>query len=145
MKEQRQIFVIFGWVIILFLGCAPRITFIPVMPEPTSTNIAAELPVYTPRHPPDRPFRVIGTLFVDEAINFWNVHRLTDSALIQKLTAAAQKHGAQAIWIGELQTDIKLLPGTTTLPDIKVTVHKHAVAYAITFEPIIPDTENGGN
>ncbi len=141
MKEQRQIFVIFGWVIILFLGCAPRITFIPVMPEPTSINIAAELPVYTSQHPPVRPFRVIGTLFVDEAIDFWNVHRLTDSALIQQLTAAAQKHGAQAIWIGELQTDIKLFPGVITFPDIKVTFNKHAVAYAIIFDTIIPHSE----
>ena len=127
-----------------WIGCAPRVLYLPLQPSsPSAKGLPNPLPVYSEKNPPPKPYRVIGTMFVDEPVDLFNVLLLKDSRIIRKLRKVARKHGAEAIYIGELKPNLVIIPSDQAPYYAKLKITKNAVAYAIVFEESPADSSKG--
>lgn len=132
---KRILFFLLSGMIWIF-ACAPRVVYMPVnnVQLPPRSN-DTPIPVFTDSNPPPKPYRVIGMLIIDEEVDIFNFTQLTESKIIKKLKQEARKHGADALYIGELKSDVDIVPRDIASASADVRLTRKAGAYAIAWLP----------
>jgi len=133
---MKRILIILLSGMIWIFACAPRVVYMPVnKAQLPPRSDETPIPVFTDSNPPQKPYQVIGFLFIDEEVDIFNFTQLTESKMIKRLKQEARKHGADALYIGELKSDVDIIPRDIASASADVRLTRKAGAYAIVWLP----------
>ena len=117
--------------LVVALGCGPKVHFMKVGVEDYPPKPADEVVVFLDEKP-DRDYKVIGMVFVEVEAGLLQTGKLSNPKTINSLKKAAGKRGADAIFDFQFSTEPQIYPESNT--SFNVQMLKRAEAKAIVFK-----------
>ena len=121
---------------LMVIGCGPQVHlhFINVgnekyPPQPKDYDVQ----VFFDDVLPEREYKVIGMVFLEDETGLLFSYPLTDPKIINRFKKEAKQQGADAIIVVKIASDLELVPTTIVPLDINVKQMKRAEAKAIVF------------